>query len=498
MRIKKILFFTLTIIISINAVSQSFIAPEIQDKYHPSVYSRVYEITLITLIPHEKQVEFAIFFQRKDSLLIEAAKQEKSIKYCKELLDSLQIVFNKLFNGQQSFRYNLFKYQNYFEADAKMDASFIKDKFKTEEDIETSIYKLGLIKNQRVLKALLSNSSITNMPDSNKLFYQKHDSIISKYIITAQGESYFKNKISELEKIKQLSEKDKLELRKNYQNFCLKNGNNFHKNFNAAMQFTVSDAAYYKLLYQDSIDNIARLISNADIESYVYKYNLDALSKSKIAPILLDKANRTVWLETRYMFNRKRDSLQTEVNEISWAKIKKELIRIGYTSLGRSRFIDAIKYKRILQVSEIQIDSLVEENLRLDLLNYQFAAENNGAVADYSVYTSFMLRKVLNEGQYDTLLQLVVTPQALASAKQNWQELMKYKLTVGLDSAIAIKPIISYHLKRLIIWERYNADYKTYDKLMSVNRQNKPEILKRLDALKREDETETDKIKLTW
>ena len=267
----------------------------------------------------------------------------------------------------------------------------------------------------------------------------------------------------------------------------MKRGDAFHKNFNAAMQFCISDSIYYKTLYQDSINNVAKKQSEIELDNYVFKYNLNDAARNKIAPILYDKAKRNTWLDTRYAFNRKRDSLQTEINELSWAKIKKELIRLGNTQLSKSKFVTAISYKQILKLSEDQLDSLAEANLQSVMMLYNYAASTKGATLDNSFYVNETLIGILREGQYDSLLQIEVRPQAVANANENWKELAKYKLTNGLDSASVIQPIVNYQTTRLIIWERYKYDSKTYDNLTKMNRENKPEILKRLDVIKKED-----------
>jgi hypothetical protein len=180
-------------------------------------------------------------------------------------------------------------------------------------------------------------------------------------------------------------------------------------------------------------------------------------------------------------------------------KIKRVLIKLGYTQLGESKFIDAIKYKQILNLSTSQIDTMIEANYAIDTMAYNYDIVTKGAVFDFSNYCNLRMKEILREGQYDTLLQLQVRPQAMASATQNWEELVKYKLTTGLDSAVVIKPIISYHINRLILWQRYKYDTKTYEKLSAISRQNKPDILKKLDAVKKEDDIGTkEKTKVTW
>lgn len=467
--------------------AQTFISPEIVEKYPSSVHSRVYEIALATLIPYEKQIKLAKFLMKKDSLIMAVTTKEKGLPYSKKLIDSLQLEFDDLFDYEETFRYNYFKYKNYFEADAKMNAANIKQKYKTGNDIETALYKLNIARNQRVLRAMITKASLTNLPDSNISFYHKYDSIVSKYIAAGEGEEYFKNKIEELNRVKKLSSRDIEELRKNYQILCLKRGDTFHKNFNAAMQFCISDSIYYKTLYQDSINIVAKKQSEIELDNYVFKYNLNDIARNKIAPILYDKAKRNTWLDTRYAFNRKRDSLQTEINELSWAKIKKELIILGNTQLSRSKFVTAISYKQVLKLSEKQLDLLAEANLQSDIMLYNYAATTKGSTLDNSFYINETLIGILREGQYDSLLQIEIRPQAIANANQNWIELTKYKLTTGLDSASVIQPIISYQVTRLILWERYKYDTKTYDNLTKINRQNKPEILKRLDDARKQD-----------
>jgi hypothetical protein len=498
-KLTRLSFIILFMVCSFKLSAQTFIEPTIIEKYSASVYSRVYEITLSTLIPHEKQIKFAKFFTSKDSLILNAAKQEQSIKYIKGLVDSMDIVFNKIFDEENLFKYNSFKYKPFFDADASIKAAYIKQKYNSSDENAKVFYNLNMAKNQRVLNAVLTNASITKLPDSTISFFKKHDSIAAKYIIAAAGETFYKNQIDKFDKLKPLASKEKEDLAKYYKIYCLTRGDDYHKNFNAAMQFSISDSNYYKLLYKDSINEVAKKQSQVELEHYVFKYNLTEDISNKIKAIVEEKAQRNVWLDTRYYNRRKRDSLQTEINELSWMKIKRVLIKLGYTQLGESKFIDAIKYKQVLNLSISQIDTMIEANYAIDTMAYNYDIVTKGAVFDFSNYCNLRMKEILREGQYDTLLQIQVRPQAMASTTQNWEELVKYKLTTGLDSAVVIKPIISYHINRLILWERYKYDIKTYDKLSAINRQNKPDILKKLDAAKKEDDIGAkEKTKVTW
>lgn len=197
---KKLILCFLVVYSNIT-YAQSFISPEIVEKYPSSIHARVYEITLATLISYDKQIKLAKFLMKKDSLLMAVTIKEKGLPYSKRLIDSLQLEFDGLFDYEETFRYNYFKYKNYFEADAKMNAANIKQKHKTGNDIETALYKLNIAKNQRVLKAMITKASLTNLPDSNISFYHKYDSIVSKYIVAGEGEEYFKNKIEELNRV---------------------------------------------------------------------------------------------------------------------------------------------------------------------------------------------------------------------------------------------------------------------------------------------------------
>lgn len=481
-----LLFFCIT---HFSPTAEAQLIPNsIIDKYPAGVVSRVYEISLVTLIDSAKQTKLANFFMKKDSLITNAAKGAISVKSSKSQIDSMEIEFENILDAEERFKYNFFKYQRFFEADAKMEAGYIKKKYSTSSDIATSIQKLNISKNQRVLKALTSNSNLSDLPDSNMVYYHKYDSILSKYLITAQGEQYFNQKLKELAKVKPVSAKNVEELRKNYENLCLKNGANYHKNFNAAMQICIPDSAYYKTLFQDSIAEVARLHAKKEIEEYIYKYSLNDDARNKITPIIFEKANKTVWLETRYQFTRKRDSLQIEVSETAWARIKNELIRLGYTQLDKSRFVNAIRFKDVLHLSKPQIDTLIGTNLSNDLTINAYKTLNKGAYPDFGWYVAAQLKLILTEGQYDTLLLIESQPQAIANAKYNWEELKKFNLTTGVDSVSTVRSIVAYHISLITLADRYAGDRATYNKLARATRQTKPEILKRLDAVKKEDE----------
>ncbi len=134
--------------------AQTFISPEIVDKYPSSIFARVYEVTLATLIPYEKQIKLAKFLVKKDSLIMAVTTKEKGLPYSKKLIDSLQLEFDNLFDYEETFRYNYFKYKNYFEADAKMNAANIKQKYN-----DYTLFGKGLYHAlERVASSNLSNN----------------------------------------------------------------------------------------------------------------------------------------------------------------------------------------------------------------------------------------------------------------------------------------------------------------------------------------------------
>lgn len=478
-------FLFLALMSGFLATSAQFIAQEILEKHSPSTIAKVYEVTLNTLIDHPTQLKLANILYEKDSLVMIAVKGGASLKSIKEIIDNYEAKFSNQFSKEDKIKYENYRHKSYIEAYARINTSYLRKKYLLSESLAKIFYSVSYNKGMAILKESATQSNDSKLSDSAFRSLNVFDTLYQGNLIALKGQPYFNAALDKLKKLKPFNDKQLSALEENYRLQCYRRGDDFHNNFNAALKTVTTDSVYYKALYEDSIKNVASKQAKVEIKEYMYKYGLNPSEVLAIKPIVEDKVFKNIWNNTQYPFSRLRDSLQYDINEKSWLKVKNKLIRLGYTALGTSRFTNTIRHKKTLNLSDAQIDTLADLDLDYDLMIFSYKVNNNGAIPNYSQFERIMLSKVLREGQYDTLINNESMVQAIANAKSDWNEIRYYNLANEGDSSATLRALVNYHKNHLVLVERYYLEPERYKILIANSLQNKPSILKRLEEAKK-------------
>lgn len=458
-----------------------FIAPEIIEKHSPSNISKIYEITLNTLIDHSTQIKLANILNEKDSVMVLALKNNSSLKVINETLNSYQRKFEDQFSPVDKEKYLRYVHKSFIEADARIHTSYLTTKYSFNEELSKIFFNLYFNKNVAIINEIANKNDSSILSEAAFKALKNFDTIHSGQLTALQGQGYFNETVSKLNKVKPFSEKQMSMLRDEYRTQCFRKGDDFHNNFTVALRKITSDTQYYVELYQDSVNDLVQKQSKIELNEYLYKYNLQSADLLAIKPIIEEKVQNNIWTDIRFSFSRIRDSLQKDINQTSWFKIKNKLIRSGYTSLGTSRFSNVLRHKKSLNLSNKQLDSIADLDLEFDLMTFTFVTKNNGATPNYSQFERVLLKKYLREGQFDTLINFESMMQATANAKRDWNEIMKYKLMSESDSGSVTKSLVTYYKNYLVLVERYFLEPDKYKKLIDIAVKNRPQILNSLE-----------------
>jgi hypothetical protein len=323
---------------------------------------------------------------------------------------------------------------------------------------------------------------------------QKYDSMMAVYTIVAKGEEYLKVKLASIDSIKPLEEQKRRRVADNFMSVCLNKGDNYAMNFRTALQLITNDSIYYTHLLKDSIEHAIHIQSKEELEMFSYKYWLPNSLLKEIEPIVMGKKRQALAIELRYPYGRVRDSLLQENAEMAWAKMKHKMIRAGQYRLANNRFAYTMAYKKVLKLSEEQLDSLAYKNYQLDLLAYQYNLIDPWNKYEGETYVKFHLERILRSGQYDTLLRLESNPRAVINAKKNWEEIKKAGLASTEDSALVCNQLFGYHLAYTSINRRYSGNNELQRRLQQQAAERKPAVLKRLEATMKLNEYETNTV----
>jgi hypothetical protein len=468
--------------------SAQVVSKQVTDKYPASVITRVYEVTKASSLSPDKQLSLAAFYVRKDSMIAGMLQRNTSPGEIDLVQSALEQEFNELLNSRERLKYKVSVNSEFIEKDARAIASYMARKYGAKADLELILYKLILEKNNGLLRVMHTTIDSNDTRKQEQFVLSRFDSIYNDYMVAVKGEPYFKQQVDRLTAIKPLTEKEFTILRNNYLNGCLKKGDNYYKNFHTALLFASDNKDYYQLLYKDSIENEVAKKSKQELNDLLYKYGLHDTLLRKIDPILADKTRKITELEATMVFNSTRDSLIRNVEASAWAQVKKIMIRAGYYRLSNSRFVNAMRYEKILNLSSAQLDSLAEKNYRLDILEYVTKSIDPWNEYDPKYFTNANMEKIFTPGQYDTLLKIESRPLAMSNTYRDWNALKNYKLTEGLDSATTSLSIFTYHMSNLILTRRYEHDKVTLNRLMKANAAYKPAALVKLEAIMKQED----------
>jgi len=164
-------------------------------------------------------------------------------------------------------------------------------------------------------------------------------------------------------------------------------------------------------------------------------------------------------------------------------------------------YSSVIKYEKELKLTKVQIDTLLSDYIKLERSNFE-RKENSTALNPPRTAIS----------QYEDIIQILTIDQvniwmikkdeklALKEAEKNWNLLELEGLTKDLDKDKTIQEFSNYQLQHLVSKEKALV-YRTQEAVSKLREieQNKPALLKQLDAINRSKSKSTNtKNALTW
>jgi len=144
-----------------------------------------------------------------------------------------------------------------------------------------------------------------------------------------------------------------------------------------------------------------------------------------------------------------------------------------------SAFSGVLNYKKSLQLSQGQIDSLAKKAIVLEQMKRDFKAKNPGKNFDAKPLEKD-LEVILTEKQLTGYFNAKNMAQATKWAKNDWEEMKVLGMTGGLDSATVVKSIMVYDMRRLSAKDRYATDPVKLSVAISDIDQALPESLQQL------------------
>ena len=244
---------------------------------------------------------------------------------------------------------------------------------------------------------------------------------------------------------------------------------------------------------QDDWNNILQLKlatpkDSANLYAKIYQYHL-----TKNA-ILDNKADRDD--------NKSKKDIKEKIDLKFEPKI---LIWYAIASNGvykNNLFSESIKYQKKLNLTTIQIDSLLSNYKKIEQLKFNEKSQDlvSKKANSHNAIENIAIAKILDPKQLTLLLAHKNQKAAALNAQDDWESLEKIGLTKDLDKAATLKEFANYNIKYLVADDRVKMDknrinvFYRRDVLLK-----KPPLLKQLDDIKQtEQKTKNTKNELRW
>jgi hypothetical protein len=183
----------------------------------------------------------------------------------------------------------------------------------------------------------------------------------------------------------------------------------------------------------------------------------------------------------------------------------KILIWYAITSNGvykNNIFSESIKYQKELNLTTIQIDSLLSNYKKIEQLKLNDKSQDlvSKKASTQNAIENIAIAKILDPKQLTLLLVHKNQKAAALNAQDDWKSLDKIGLTKDLDKGTTLKEFTNYHIKYLVADDRVKMDK---NKINVFYRRDillkKPPLLKQLDDIKQsEQKTKNTKNELRW
>jgi len=151
-------------------------------------------------------------------------------------------------------------------------------------------------------------------------------------------------------------------------------------------------------------------------------------------------------------------------------------------TLPQSQFTDVLKARKVLWLTNRQVDTLITDISQLERLRVTYKAQHPYSKYDAIPFEGKKILSVLNTVQYNVYLKEKNKESALVNEKKTWNRLKQYDMLTNVDSVQLSKDLIRYHLNILVANERFhNDDTPQNAEARTAAERNKPAILKQLD-----------------
>ena len=484
MNTKNLLLLLLAVMFNVTVKAQT-LSRQVLSNYPASVSARVYDLVTKVPLTDDKQLQLAVLYQHEDSAVATALARNAAPSEVVGLRGQTNNAFQTLLTPTELDLFYTGNARQQAYQLAKAAAAADRAKLNGDSTMEKRVFNYYFNKYLDLNKIQQQYQYQADLNARLQRATARHDSICNQALSLYWWGAYFDNHIARLDSIKPLAKADKDKMRKAFSTLCQKPGEqNFADNFIQAMHGFIKDTAYYSALYAKEIRYRASNNANRLATSYTWEYQVSKDCQMKLYHVLFEKEKRLATIDYAFpLIIPQKERLQMQTTAYFDSLVNQLLYRDGVNT-PNSKFFAAIHNKQYLELSQTQVDTLVNKGFELQKMKEQSKKQNNTAF-DPKKFETDQLERILNEEQYNKFLVLTNRDNARKWAIKGWQEVKQYGIAQAADSTRIFKQIENYQLARCIAIDRYRDDKsRKYANLEAIDG-SMPKALRDLRAAKR-------------
>jgi hypothetical protein len=495
----KYILITLTFSAFFNTLQAQVIDTNALKNFDAGIVSKVYSFARYTTLTSGQQRYLAYYYKITDSIAKLWILQGRPAAEIDSLLNKSSHIFYELNNIDASNK-AAFSEKNsaaFASMASRGEMDYIQEEYKPGPHENKIIAQWVAAKYKMIYQRYLMNQDDTYSAKQSSGLYDLYNFYPALY-----ASKYISDYIEKLATIKKLPDATQLNIRNAFLNTIR---NNKYADWSNALlnitRYLLPDTALFSKLYHEELTKQAIANSAADKYNLITVQHISYNAFNGVFNLVVQKNYANALIQYTYGADNSYivDSLIFLSSRHYDSAIKASLIRDG-SLLPNTQFAIALKYKDYLKLDPKLIDTLVFHAMVLAGRQDSVQLRDPFVTIEFGDYESRVLSSLLTEEQYTGLLMIRNKSNAYATARKDWDDLEKFKLTGNLNKDQTIIQMAEYYIARFSAWNRMAHDNKRQTANMRALEEIKPEIIKKLDQARWNatiDKPNND-AKLTW
>ena len=244
--------------------------------------------------------------------------------------------------------------------------------------------------------------------------------------------------------------------------------------------------------YRDTASAAAMQLAAQSEMIYYERYKPSNECLKSIKELVTDKYKKFTTINRSYPGTPAvRDSLQNKTRVLQDSLIQTELMKDG-VFINSGQLMVAVKFRKLLGLSETQTDSLIIVSMQLDKLKDSAFRTNPLYPYDAKDFENTNMSRILTDKQYEQLLGMRYRTDAKKSAENDWKDLDKRGLTKDMNKDAILTELTFYYTRVKSATCMYAFDLEKQSAYMRSVKDHMPKSLRMLQYARKNNITAAD------